>query len=168
MASAISVYERVKQFKDDYVKNGGKIENYQAEQCIVAIDEKLRQSIECTGFMGAGKGFILRSETSYSLEAPAFIAANILTILARNALNLGLKGRGDHLQPIQIYAPQLFNISAPHISIGDVHFLEQPLKGVLACEKLTLSKTTEEDPEHFEVVKSWLKNDTTEVEFSVL
>ena len=68
MASAISVYERVKQFKDDYVKNGGKIENYQAEQCIVAIDEKLRQSIECTGFMGAGKGFILRSETSYSCQ----------------------------------------------------------------------------------------------------
>jgi hypothetical protein len=168
MAGAVSIYGTLKQFKDEYAKNGGKIENYQAEQCIVAIDEKLKQSIECTGFMGAGQGFILRSATSYSLEAPAFAAANYLTIIATNALNLGVKGRGDHPQPVQIYAPQLFNLSALHISIGDVRFLEQPLNGVLACKKLTLPKTMEEDPAPLEVMKSWVKYDDTEIEFSVL
>ena len=168
MAGAISVYDRVRQYTDEYAANGGKIENYLPKILQVEIDEQLKLPIECTGFMGAGNSLMLRSVTSYSIESPAFIAANIMTLMAKNALNLGLEGRGDHPQPVQIYAPQLFNLSAEHISIGDVRFLEQPSHGVLACKKLTLLRTTEEEPEHFEVVQSWLKNDNTQVEFSIL
>lgn len=168
MLNGISVHDRVKQYRDGYAANGGRIENYLPEQLLVEIDEQLKQSIECRGFMGAGKSFILRSVTSYSIESPAFIAASVMTIMVRNALNLGLEGREEHPQPVQIYAPQLFNLSARHISIGDVRFLEQPSHGVLACERLTLLKTTEEVPEHFEVVRSWLKHDNTQVEFSIL
>ena len=74
--------------------------------------------------------------------------------------------KGYHPNPVRLYAPKYLVFKAKYIIISDdIMFLEErPKMGSLQCEKLTLAKSQEEDPDYFEIMKSWVQYDTTEVE----
>ena len=124
------------------------------------------KSISNTGFFGSGGAVFLSSKDSIIHEAPACVAAPLVTMVAKNAISLGIKGQGDLPIPVRLYAPQQLSITTKHLSVGDVMLLGEPEHGFISCKKLTLSKSTEEDPAHFEVVKSWVMNDDVEIEIN--
>lgn len=122
------------------------------------------QSISNNGFMGSANVVFLSSKDAIIHEAPACVAAPLVTMVAKNVISLGIAGQGDQPVPVRLYAPQQLSITTKHLSVGDVMMLVEPQHGFISCKKLTLSKSTEEDPAHFEVVKSWVMNDDVEIE----
>ncbi len=121
-------------------------------------------SISNSGFIGSANVVFLSSNNFIIHEAPACVAAPLVTMVAKNAISLGIAGQGDQPAPFRLYAPDQLSITTKHLSVGDVMMLVKPENGFISCKKLTLSKSTEEDPAHFEVVKSWVMNDDVEIE----
>jgi len=122
------------------------------------------KSIVNKGFMGSANVVFLTSLDSISHEAPACIAAPLVNIVAKNVLSLGMAGQGSQPVPVRLYAPEQLTITVKHLSIGDLMLLVEPKHGIVSCKKLTLTKTKKEEPEYFEVIKSWVINDDTEIE----
>lgn len=122
------------------------------------------QSIRNNGFMGSANVVSLTSLDSIVHEAPGCIAAPLVNMIAKNAISLGMAGKGDQPVPVRLYAPRQLSITTKHLSVGDLMILVEPEHGFVACKKLTLSKSTEEDPDYFEIVKSWAINDDMDVE----
>jgi hypothetical protein len=114
--------------------------------------------------MGSANVVFLSSKDSIIHEAPACVAAPLVTMVAKNVISLGIAGQGDQPIPVRLYAPQQLSITTKHLSVGDVMVLVEPQQGFISCKRLTLSKSTAEDPAHFEVVKSWVMNDDVEIE----
>ena len=146
----------VLRLRDEY--SGGSM---YGNQSLVA---HVRTSINNTGFMGSSTVVFLTSMDSIVHEAPACIAAPLVNMVAKNTINLGMTGQGSQPVPVRLFAPQGLTITAKHLSIGDVSVLTEPKNALLSCSKLTLSKSTEEEPAYFEVVRSWAINDDMEVE----
>lgn len=122
------------------------------------------RSILNNGFMGSSNIVFLSSKNSIIHEAPACIAAPLVTMVAKNVLSLGIAGQGNQPVPVRLYVPDQLSLTTKHLSIGDISMLVEPQHGFISCKKMTLSKSTEEDPTHFEVVKSWVINDDVEIE----
>lgn len=122
------------------------------------------RSISNNWFMGSANIVFLSSKDSIIHEAPACVAAPLVTMVAKNAISVGIAGQGDQPVPVRLYTPQQLSITTKHLSVGDVMMLVEPQHGFISCKKLTLSKSIEEDPPHFEVVKSWVMNDDVEID----
>jgi hypothetical protein len=132
-----------------------------AEHVLTAHADK---SIINGGFMGAGNVVFLSSLDLITHEAPGCIAAPLVNMVAKNVIGLGMVGQGSQPIPVRLYAPELLSMTAKHLAIGEIRLLAEPKHGLVSCKKLTLSKSTEEDPDHFEIVKSWVISDDVEVE----
>ncbi|MBN9377476.1 MAG: hypothetical protein BGO14_10305 [Chlamydiales bacterium 38-26] len=122
------------------------------------------QSIINRGFMGSANVAFLTSLDAIVHEAPGCIAAPLVNMIAKNSISLGMAGKRDQPVPVRLYAPTKLSITTKHLSVGDLMILVEPEHGFVACKKLTLSKSTEEDPDYFEIVKSWVINDDMDVE----
>lgn len=122
------------------------------------------QSIINRGFIGSANVVFLTSLDAIVHEAPGCIAAPLVNMIAKNSISLGMAGKRDQPGPVQLYAPTKLSITTKHLSVGDLMILVEPEHGFVACKKLTLSKSTEEDPDYFETVKSWAINDDMDVE----
>lgn len=119
--------------------------------------------IDYSGFFGSENSLFLGSKKgSINLEAPACIAAPIVTIVAKGAITLGMKGKRGEL--VQLYSPDTLSFTATHLSVGDIKLMTIPTMAYISCKKLTLAKSSVEDPDHFEVVKSWVVKDDAEIE----
>lgn len=119
--------------------------------------------IEIRGFFGSLNVVYLTNDHSITYESPACIAAPFVTMVAKDAISIGMKGNGDHNVPVRVYAPKVLSITTKHLSIGNL-MLGKTENGFISCKKLTLAKSTDTDPPHFETVKSWLINDDVEIE----
>jgi hypothetical protein len=124
---------------------------------------KASGNIECSSFCGALRMTSLISSLSIQLQSPALLAAPIVLLLAQKKINIGIKGQHFLPHPVRFYAPEQFIISAPGLSVGNVQMLSEPKEACISCKNLDLTKEQEEDPYYFEIVKSWLVDDTTEV-----
>lgn len=133
---------------------------YGGQSCVVHA----RESIKNNGFMGSENIVFLTSRDSITHEAPGCIAADLVNMVAKNVISLGMAGRGTQPVPFRIYSPKTITMTAKHLSVGDIMFLVVPDHGSISCNKLTLSKSTEEEPDSFELIKSWAINDEMEVE----
>ena len=121
-------------------------------------------SIIYNGFIGSHYVVFLTSMDSIIHEAPACIAARLVNMVAKESISLGIAGQGSQPVPVRLYAPEQVTITTKHLSIGDITLLTEPEHGFISCKRLTLSKAQEEDPDYFEIVKSWVIDDETEVE----
>ena len=120
---------------------------------------------EIVGFVGSKNALFLSSSDSLTFESPACIAAPLVTLVAENEIKLGVAGRGQKLPPVRLCASQQLLITTNHLSIGDVvMIIPESQRVFISCKKLTLSKSTKEDPPHFELIKSLIINDDVEVE----
>lgn len=133
---------------------------YGENNCSIYTKEK---SVN-TGYFGSPNIVFLSSHGSMVHEAPACIAAKLVNMVAKNTIHLGMDGQGSQPCPVRIYAPDQFSITTKHLFVGDLKFLVNPENGFISCKNLTLQKFTEEEPEHFEIIKSWLINDDVEIE----
>lgn len=121
-------------------------------------------SINNNGFMGSANVAFFSSMNSIIHETPACIAAPLVNMIAKNAISLGMAGQGSQPIPVRLYAPKQLSITTKHLSVGDIMMIIEPKYGFISCRKLTLQKSTEEDPENFEIVKSWVIDDDVEIE----
>ncbi len=154
--TTLSHSDIVNQLKDQY--QGGSV--YGGEACLLHAGLTLRNN----GFMGSANVVFLTSKDVIIHEAPGCIAAPLVNMVAKNAISLGMAGQGSEPVPVRLYAPERLTMTTTHLSIGDLNILEAPRFGFVFCKKLTLSKSTEEEPEYFEIVKSWAINDDMETE----
>lgn len=122
------------------------------------------KSISNNGFIGSKTAVFLSSQDSITHETPACVAAPHVTMVAKNAISLGMAGQKDLPVPVRLYTPEQLCITTNHLSVGNIMILIEPKHGFISCQKLTLSKSTEEDPEYVEIVKSWVMNDNVEIE----
>jgi hypothetical protein len=123
-------------------------------------------AVKNNGFMGSENIIFLSSKNSITHEAPACIAANLVTMVAKNTISMGLAGQGKESFPVRLCVPSQLSITTKHLSIGEVMLLVEPEHGFISCKKLTLLKPAENDPENFEVIKSWVMNDDAEIEYT--
>lgn len=123
-----------------------------------------QNTINNNGFMGSLNVVFLSTNDSIVHESPACIAAPLVNMVAKNAISMGIAGQGSQPVPVRLFVTNELTITTKHLSIGDVMLLTKPKNALLSCSKLTLSKSTDEEPDHFEVVKSWSINDDMEVE----
>jgi hypothetical protein len=85
-------------------------------------------------------------------------------MVAVNAINLGVAGQGDAPVPLRLYAPEKLLINTKILTVRDIALLGQPKNGFITCKKLTLVQSGEEEPAHFEIIKSWVINEDAEIE----
>lgn len=154
--TALSMANILDKLKDEY--SGGVM--YGHESLVIHG----AQCIGNNGLMGSLNVVSLSSLDAIIHEAPGCIAAPLVNMIAKNAISLGMTGQGDQPVPVRLYAPTQLSITTKHLSVGELMILVEPKYGLVACKKLTLSKSTEEDPYYFEIVKSWAINDDMEVE----
>lgn len=154
--TALSSNEIVAKLRDQY--SGGSM--YGHELC----SSYSAQGLINTGFIGSSNVVFLSSKNKIVHEAPACIAAPLVNMVAKEVVCMGMQGQGEQPVPVRIYAPGQLSITAKHVSVGDIMMIVEPQFGFITCKKLTLSKSTEEDPAHFEIVKSWVLGDDTEIE----
>ncbi len=122
-------------------------------------------SITIVGFKGSSTAIFLPAKDSITIHG--CLAAPYITMIAKNAINFGMNKDGT----IQSSPARLCNeegmlaITTQHFSVGNIELIEPPSIANLACKRLTLSKTktADEDPASFEIVKSWVMYDDTEV-----
>ena len=116
------------------------------------------------GFIGSDHAIFLSSDNEITHKSPACIAAPLVTMVARNVINLGTSGPNTHTFPVRLYVPDQISITTKHLSIGDIEILKKPQHGFISCKTLTLFQSTEDAPPHFEIVLSWVSRDDTNVE----
>ena len=146
----------VLRLKDDYL--GGSM---YGEQSLVVNSGKITYN---TGFLGSSTVVFLTSSDSIVHESPACIAAPLVNLVAMNAITMGMAGQGLQPVPVRLFAPISLTITTKHLFIGDIAILTEPKDALIFCSKLILSKSSEEAPAYFEVVRSWAINDDMEVE----
>lgn len=116
------------------------------------------------GFYGSLNVVHLSSGDKMFHDAPGCIASRLATLVAKNGISIGMAGQGAQPHPFRFYTPIQLSITTQHLIIGDIKFLVEPQHGFISCRKLTLIKSKEDDPSHFELVKSWVMNDDVEIE----
>ncbi len=129
--------------------------------CARCVDDAFTNN----GFMGSSMRLSLTAGNAITHKAPACLAAPRIQMMAQNIINLGEPEM--QTTPTRIYAPLKLTLEAKHVVIGNIRLVVEPKNGAIVCDKLTLSKSknSEEDPDHFEIVKSWIIEEyTTEVE----
>lgn len=114
-------------------------------------------------FMGSENLVFITCQDAIVHEAPACIAAPRVVMAAKNAIKLGMEGQGAHPFPVRLHVPQKLLLTAKQLCVGDLSLVVEPKRGFVSCQKLLLSKSTEEEPPHFEIVKSWVVNDDVEI-----
>lgn len=129
-----------------------------------SLTANARQAIRNGGFMGSSSVVFLTSNDSIVHEAPACIAAPLVNMVAQNAISMGVAGQELNSVPVRLFVTSQLTITTKHLSIGDVMILTEPKTAMLSCSRLTLFKSTDEEPDYFEVVKSWSINDEMEIE----
>lgn len=116
------------------------------------------------GYMGSRNIVELKSLDSIIHQAPGCVAAAVVNMTAAKSIKLGAEGQGDQAFPVRIYASARLSMQARHLVVGDLDILVEPLNAILSCDKLTLIQSDEEEPRHFEMIKSWASNDDMEIE----
>ena len=107
------------------------------------------------GFLSSKSAVSITSRNEIVLEASACIAAPIVVMVAKNAISMGVSGQGLESSPVRVFAPNQLLIITKHLRMCDFALLTNPSIGFVFCRKLTLLKSTEEDPGYFEIVKSF-------------
>jgi hypothetical protein len=115
-------------------------------------------------FIGASNIVSISGSDAITLEAPCCAVAQVVNLIARNAISLGMAGQETQPFPVRFYATRQLSIMTKHLSIGDLKMLVEPKYGFVSCEKLTLLEPTEADRDYFEIVKSWAINDKMDIE----
>ncbi|NGX45256.1 MAG: hypothetical protein K940chlam2_00401 [Chlamydiae bacterium] len=130
----------------------------------ISLEVAARDTLKNNGFMGSYNVVFLTSRDSIEHEAPGCIAAPLVNMFAKDKLSLGVAGQGSQPVPVRIFAPAQLTLTSQHLSVGDIKFLEEPKSGFLSCKKLTLIKPTEDEPVYFDLIKSWVIDDETQIE----
>jgi hypothetical protein len=138
----------VRQLRNDYT--GG------VSYGVQSLSAAAGGSIVNNGFMGSEAVVFLSANDSITMEAPGCVAAPLVTMVAKNAISLGMSGQGSQPVPVRLYAGNQLSITTDHLSIGDIALVTTPEHGMVFCRKLTLSTSQEHDPAYFEIVQSWL------------
>lgn len=128
------------------------------------IDIHAGRSIINNSFIGALYVTNLTAMDSIVHEAPACIASQSVNMVAKNAIHLGTAGQGLRSVPARLFASQKLTITTSHLSIGELAILKEPKHALIFCSKLTFIKSSDEEPEYFETVRSWAINDAMETE----
>ncbi len=153
--SGLTVNQAIDQLKSQY--SGGIVFGDYSLTAFIKKDMSNR------GFFGSRNIIFLHSATMRHV-APACIAAPLVNLVAKNIIEIGAE-KTDSSVPVRIFAPNQITISTSHLSIGKLLLVTEPQHGAIFCKKLTLTQHTEEqDTSCFEVVKSWVAHDDTEVE----
>lgn len=150
------VSDMIDTFKNEY--SSGVI--FSKDSLSVFAKDHLRND----GFLGSHNVVFLTCQDSIVQEAPGCIAAPLVNMVALNRLSLGAEGQGSQPVPLRIFTPRQFTLTSKELSVGDVSFLTEPIHGFISCKKLTLIQRTDEEPSSFELIKSWLMDDATEIE----
>ncbi len=123
-------------------------------------------SVETDSFWGSASIVNISSLDSITLEAPACVAAPLVSVVAKNAINLGMKRQGAEIAPVHFYAPKQLTLSTRHLSVGDISIMIDPKRVFIMCKKLTLlkpkgeeSKSSEKSTDLHEMLKSWAGDD---------
>lgn len=116
------------------------------------------------GFIGSDQAIFLSSDNEITHKSPACIAAPLVTMTARNVISLGTSRHTPRNLPVRLYVPDKLSITTKHLSIRDIEILQDPQHGFISCKTLTLFKSREDNPPHFEIVLSWVIRDDTNVE----
>ncbi len=140
-------------------------DQYSSLEAAIHFQERLylysANTIQNNGFMGATRKIVLDSADSIDHECGSCLAGPVVSLYAKHAVSLGVAGSSF---PMELYAPWRFLCKARQVFVGDVHFLVDPAIGSIICEKITFYQHAGDEPESTEMMKSWLKNDRTEIE----
>jgi len=149
----------VDRLKNEWVRRGLSVD-YSWRRKVI----KEMEPVQIHGFLGSRLILKVVSKDEIVCNSPSFLAAPLVTNIAMNAIYLGYQDL-PMPEPVRIYAPHLFNIITSHLALGDLEFVVEPLHGFLACHTLSLKKLSPktEDPEWWEMVKSWSANEDMEV-----
>ena len=60
----------------------------------------------------------LSSKDLMTHEAPACVAAPLVTMVANKAINLGVAGQGSQPVPVRLYVPEQLSITTTHLLLG--------------------------------------------------
>lgn len=158
-ATPVSTYkDAILQLRGAFTGSGPCVEGH------ISVPSK---SMKCSNyFWGSPHAIFLSSQSTMEHVAPTCIASPLVTLVAKISINLGL-GCKTPADKVVIFAPEQISISTEHLSIDNIQLVVKPKFGFISCSKLTLVKFSGEDPDYFEVVKSWLINKSTEVEVVV-
>lgn len=118
------------------------------------------ESIKNAAFLGSKSVVSLTADNSIIHTTPAFIAAPLVTMIAKNAVIFFAL---DEQIPVRFYVPSKISITTKHLVVGNVKLLVEPNSGYVTCEKLTLVKSDRENPDQ-EIIESWITNDYCEIE----
>ena len=134
----------------------------------VALNFKQVGNVETDAFLGSFNALSIFSQKSIHLlaggDSSACLAATTITLIAKDAISIGTGGVSS-IDLVKIYSPFCLSITAKHVSICHVDFVEKAVTGSISCDKLTLSKVINEEPPYYEIVKSMILLDKTEVEY---
>jgi hypothetical protein len=119
--------------------------------------------LEIRTFLGSKKSLCIKAREYIQIENPGCIAAPSINFIANEILNWGVSSIESKSTATRLYAIQDFNLKANRISVGDFTILHEPENGSIECKNLTLLHTESEEPLSFEIIKSWVKNDNTEI-----
>lgn len=156
-ASSLSVEEYIYELRDEYDGTSSV-----SDRCVV----KVTAPCDINGFIGSYNLVDLscREKIAISIEAPACIAAPFVYMRSQEGIKLGMRGIGKEPVPVRLFVTEKLIISTKHLSVGKIMFLAVPEEGEIYCKKLALSKSTDSDVKNFEIIKSWIKSDDTEIE----
>lgn len=114
---------------------------------------------ENSGFLGSLKVVHIEAHT-ITHNSTACIAAPVVKMVAEQTIQIGIDPKDD----VEIYAPEELQLSATHVSFGNVKLLEVPSHAEISCKKLTITNNKLVSrygaPVRLEIVKSWVKDDT--------
>lgn len=128
---------------------------------------KTKEPLVIDDFYGSGNTLNFLSKVIIA-DGPALLAAPQVTLAAKRSISLGIVSSIE--SPLRLFVPEMLTIATKHLLIGEnVKILNNPPKnGVVFCKKLLFLKgESEQDSEHFEIVKSWIQSDETEVEIAL-
>lgn len=115
------------------------------------------------GFKGSYNTIVFTSKDTMTFEAPGCLAAPMITMVARNAINLGTSMQRNELFPLRIYAPLYLSIIADHITLGDLDLETIPKLAIIYCRKLSFLCVEAQEIPVYEKVKNW-KISTNKIE----
>ena len=126
------------------------------------LTSQVAQDLNSSGFMGSNMVVSLISGRDIVYTSPACVAAPLVHMVAKRSISIGIEQPESSI-PVRIYAPRQLSLAADTVSLGDLQFVTLPQGAAITCRRLILQTTKDEEPEYFELVKTWTP-ESTEIE----
>lgn len=121
------------------------------------------ESMYVSSFLGSTTSLDVKATKCIKVGADGCIAAPRINLYARANIFWSVNPL-DPSPAVRLYAPEGLSITSNVICLGNFTILYEPENASILCNRLTLIQPVREEPEVFEIVKSWVEDDNTEVE----